>query len=202
LDKILDANIQLAAQVAIQTHIIQGLQATLKLEKQKHKKGKALNLVSEDSNGPQFYSPSRINRALEYQANLTAQAEADKARVAEKKVQAAVNKARKEAEKAERALQAEARRQLAAEEKARKAAEAVAKRAARQAQLAAKKAEIEAKKAAKEASKGSSKPKVIVWARKQRKVVNVSSSPRSHVEKEVFCISCTRVVVMPQRFRE
>jgi len=52
LDKILNANVQLAAQVAIQTHIIQGLQATLKLEKQKRKKGKALNLVGEDNNRP------------------------------------------------------------------------------------------------------------------------------------------------------
>lgn len=112
----------------------------LKLEKQKRKKGKALNLVSESGSGPQFYSPSRINRALEYQADLSAQAKAEKVRIADKKVQSAVNKAQRAARQAEKALQAKARWQHAAKEKAQKAAEASAKQAAKQAELAAKKA--------------------------------------------------------------
>jgi hypothetical protein len=52
LNKIFNANIQLAAQVAIQQHIIASLQATLKLKKQKRKKGKALNLVSKSGSKP------------------------------------------------------------------------------------------------------------------------------------------------------
>ena len=67
LDKILKANIQLAAQVAIQTHIIKDLNQAFKLEKKKRQRGKALNLVGEEDSGPQFFSPGCIQRARDLQ---------------------------------------------------------------------------------------------------------------------------------------
>jgi hypothetical protein len=202
LSKIFNTNIQLAAQVAIQQHIIAGLQATLKLEKQRRKKGKALNLVGESGSGPQFYSPSRINRALEYQADLSAQAEAEKVRIADKKVQSAINKAQKVARQAERALQAEARWQHAAEEKARKAAEASAKRAAKQAELAAKKAAIAAKKAAKAAATEPLQSQVVAQAKRKSVVVSISGSPKRLGGAVIKRTSWTRVLVTPPRFKE
>ena len=77
-----------------------------------------MNLVGEEDSEPQFFSPECIQRVRDLQNEKEAHAQAERERIAEKKVQAAINKAQKEAAKAERALQAEARRQLVAEEKA------------------------------------------------------------------------------------
>ena len=93
MNKILDANIQLAAQVAIQTHIIRGLNNALKMEKKKRQRDKAMNLVGEEDSGPQFFSPGRIQRARDLQNEKEAHAQAERERIAEKKVKAAVNKA-------------------------------------------------------------------------------------------------------------
>ena len=79
-----------------------------------------MNLVGEEDSEPQFFSPERIQHVQDLQNEKEAHAQAERERIAEKKVQAAINKAQKEAAKAERALQAEARRQLVAEEKVRK----------------------------------------------------------------------------------
>src|SRR4051812_3596201 len=113
--------------------MIQGLLESIKLEQKKRQQGKALNLVGEESTGPQFFSPGRIQRAREVQSEKKAIEQAKKERITEKRVQAAINKAYKDAKKAERTLQAEARRQYAAKEKARKIEEKAAKQAARQA---------------------------------------------------------------------
>jgi hypothetical protein len=56
LVKIIQANIQLATQISIQHHIISGLTTAFKIEKSKQKRGKVLNLVGEEENGPQFFS--------------------------------------------------------------------------------------------------------------------------------------------------
>jgi hypothetical protein len=81
LCKIMQANIQLTAQVSIQQHIIKGLTGALKLEKKKRQRGKALNLVGEEDTGPQFYSPSRIARAQEFRDEKQATEQADRARI-------------------------------------------------------------------------------------------------------------------------
>jgi hypothetical protein len=70
--KIMQANIQLAAQVSIQQHIIKGLTRALKLEKKKRQRGKALNLVGEEDSGPQFYSLGRIRHAQDFQGEKEA----------------------------------------------------------------------------------------------------------------------------------
>lgn len=149
LCKIMEANIKLSAQVSIQKHIINGLTGALKLEKKKRQRGKALNLVGEADNGPQFYGPEEIARAQQFQGEKAAAEQADRDRIEANKAQALANKVRKEAEKAERALQAVARRQHAEEEQARKAAEKAAKQAEKQAIRAARKAAIDAKRASK-----------------------------------------------------
>ena len=94
------------------------------MEKKKHQQDKALNLVGEDSE-PQFFSPGCIQQAwdLPSQNEKEAHAQAERERIAKKKVQVVVNKAQNEAAKAEQTLQAEARRQLVTEEKLRKAEE-------------------------------------------------------------------------------
>ena len=80
-----------------------------------------MNLIGEEDSGPQFFSPGRIQRARDLQNEKEAHAQAERERIAKKKVQVVVNKAQNEAAKAEQTLQAEARHQLITEEKLRKA---------------------------------------------------------------------------------
>src|SRR5436190_17270869 len=58
LNQILHTNSHLAAQYSIAQHTITGLIRALKVERKKQNHGKWLNLVGENDNGPQFYSPS------------------------------------------------------------------------------------------------------------------------------------------------
>jgi hypothetical protein len=52
LELIFRGHEQLAAQDSINKHIINGLQQSLQIEKRKRKKGKRLNLLGEEDNGP------------------------------------------------------------------------------------------------------------------------------------------------------
>ena len=88
LDKILNSNIHLAAQVSIQNHIITGLREAFQIEKRKRRKGKRLNLLGENDVGPQFYSPSQIKAALVVQNAKTAEEQANRQRIADNKVKA------------------------------------------------------------------------------------------------------------------
>jgi hypothetical protein len=77
LDLVFKANIALATQVSIDQYIINGLYIALKLEHQKRKKGKKLNLVGEDDIGLQFYSPNRVRCALVFQDKKEANEQVD-----------------------------------------------------------------------------------------------------------------------------
>jgi hypothetical protein len=63
---ILKANTRFAAQNSIANYTILGLIRALKTEKRKRNCGKRLNLVKEEDNGPQFFSPSRVLCAKAY----------------------------------------------------------------------------------------------------------------------------------------
>jgi len=52
LDLILRANKQLAAQVEINEHVMQGLRRAIKIKQKRRKQGKQLNLLGEEDNGP------------------------------------------------------------------------------------------------------------------------------------------------------
>ena len=200
LVKIMQANIQLAAQVSIQRHIISGLTKAFKIEKSKQKRGKALNLVGEEDNGLQFYSPERIARAQAFQDENVAAEQANRQRIDANKAQAIANKVRKEAEKAERALQAVAHRQHVQEEKARKEAEKAAKLAEKQAVRAAKQAVLDAKRAAKGLppldERAPSRRPVLVPP-----IVDHAGGSGSSGQKVVSRASRTRAVILPGRYR-
>ena len=101
LVKTMQANIQLAVQVSIQRHIISDLTTAFKIEKPKRKRGKALNLVGEEDNGPQFFCPERIACAQAVQDEHLAAEQANRQCINANKALAIANKVRKEAEKAE-----------------------------------------------------------------------------------------------------
>jgi hypothetical protein len=185
--------------VSIDQHIINGLHEALKLEQQKRKKGKKLNLVGEGDVGPQFYSPCRVRHALDVQDEKEVEEQANRDRITSKKAQSASNKVQKEAEKAARALQTTARRQHAQEEKDHKAAESAQKAIERQAKKEAKLAEAQAKKAAKLAKTLIPKPKAAVQVRKAPNVV-VNNPVVGRGKKVVACrTNRGRAVIMPQR---
>jgi hypothetical protein len=201
LDLILRANKQLAAQVEINEHVMRGLRRAIKIEQKRRKQGKRLNLLGEEDNGPQFFSPSRVQAALEYQAEKEALEHAERLRIADKKAQQAANKVRKEAEKAERAIQRALRRQHAQEERAQKEAEKKARQATRQALQAAKQAEIQAKKAAKLAEKPAPKLKISAPPKKKHVVVSTKGGITRGVKVASPRATRTQAVFLPQRYQ-
>jgi hypothetical protein len=199
LDLVFQANVALAFQVSINQHIINSLHEALKLERQKCKKGKKLNLVGEDNIGLQFYSPGRVRAALAFQAGKEAEEQADRDRIVSKKAQSAANKAQKEADKAAHALQTAARRQHTQEEKARKATERAQKAIEREAKQEAKLAESQAKKAAKLAKKAIPKPKAPVQSRGTRNVVAIDHKVGGTKKVVASRTTRSRAVIVPRR---
>ena len=57
---ILNANTRLAAQHSINQHTITGLIGALQTEKKKRSRGKRLNLLGEEDNGPLLISPLKV----------------------------------------------------------------------------------------------------------------------------------------------
>ena len=197
LDLVFKANIALASQVSIDQHIINGLHAAIKLERQKRKKGKKLNLVGEDDIGPQFYNPDRVRRALVFQGEKEAQEQADRNRIASKKAQSAANKVQKEAEKAVRAVQTAARWQHAQEEKARKAADRTQKALERKTKQEAKLADLQAKTAAKLAKTAIPKPKAAAQVRKAQNVVANNHVVSRAIKVVVGRMTHGRAIIVP-----
>ncbi len=74
-DLLFKTSIKLAAQHEIDRFTISGLERAIEVEKSKRKRGKVLNLVGEEESGPQFFSPTKIQRALDYEAQKQAQIE-------------------------------------------------------------------------------------------------------------------------------
>lgn len=117
LSIIFHANERLATQHSIDKHAISGLIQALKHEKKKRSRGKRLNLMGEEDNGPMFWSSAKVCQALAFQGQKQAEEQQEKDRIAVNKATAAANKLRKEQEKAKRSLQAAEHRQVAAEKK-------------------------------------------------------------------------------------
>jgi hypothetical protein len=85
---ILHANTRLAAQHSIDKHTIGGLIRALKDEKKKRSRGKRLNLLGEESSGPQFYSPATVHCAKIYASEKEAGEQQERDRIAAKKASA------------------------------------------------------------------------------------------------------------------
>jgi hypothetical protein len=130
LSLILRANIRLAAEASIKSHIIEGLTESLKLERKKRQRGKKLNLLGESDVGPQFFSPTRIQADREFQAAKIDAEHIRKQAIADKKAASIVLKEQRTADKAARIIQRQLQRQHVAELKAQKVAEQAAIRAA------------------------------------------------------------------------
>ena len=149
------ANSRLAAANSIAQHTIGGLVRALKMEKKKRNRGKKLNLVGEEANGPQVFGPNEVHYAKAYADELKAQEQMERARIDTNKATALAKRLQKEEERAARALQTSIRRQETAEKKAKKAAEVQARKEQREAAKQAR----EAQKAQKTTTKSDPKHK-------------------------------------------
>lgn len=118
LDLILRANEKLATQHSIDKHINEGLVYALKEEKKRRTRGIRLNLIGEEDNGPQLFTPNRIHAAKIYQKQKAEAVEQEKVDKAKKKAQQAVARQDRDREKQERVLQRQVTKQLAAEKRA------------------------------------------------------------------------------------
>ncbi len=141
LEKLMNANIQLAAQLSINEHVISGLEYALAIEKKKRVRGKKLNLIGEEDSKAQFWSPCWWKAAEAYQAQKEKAEQEKKEAIANKKVLAAAAREQKQAQRSIAILQRTIARQAAQEEKARRAAKKAEARKKRTALLEQRRAE-------------------------------------------------------------
>lgn len=87
---------QLAAKVDILEFENKGLIEALKVEKQKRNKGKWLNLLEEEDNGPRLFSPSRVRAAREFATQKEVEKEQHKKNIEKKNEEEQKKKAQEE----------------------------------------------------------------------------------------------------------
>ena len=93
------------------------------MEKKKRKRGKKLNLLGLEDSGPQFFSPSKVQTAREFQALKEENEIIKRQEIEERKAQKAAKKQQKEEEKAQRQAAAAKKRRITEEVRSTKAAE-------------------------------------------------------------------------------
>lgn len=142
---------QMAAKVDCLEFENKGLLEALKAEKKKRNRGKRLNLLGEEDNGPQLFSPSKIQAAREYAQGKEAEKEQHKRDAEEKRREQQRKKVQGEIEKKARADARFALRIVRQEEVLKKRDLAVQKKAERE----AKKAQLAAEKLASQVNKNS-----------------------------------------------
>jgi hypothetical protein len=111
---------RLAAQHSIDDHTNCGLWWALADQKKRKAKRRNLNLRGEEARKPEFWGPSEVLAANQYQATQDAQTKAKKLQTADRKARAAANKVQKELlkeEAAARRVERERVRKLKEEQK-------------------------------------------------------------------------------------
>ena len=193
LAKIFEANLRLAAQHAIDLHMQNNLIEALKQEKKRRQQGKRLNLLGIDDNGPQFFSPSWVQAARDYQTSKDADEAERQQGILNRKVDAAAKKLQKEKEKEEKAENAAVRRQLQVETAAQKAAKKLALQQAKQTAAALKKQQLATEKLLKIPKKAGKQRKT------QAQIVN-SDATAPEAEVVISGTSRTRTIHRPKRY--
>ena len=136
---LLHAGEKFAADRDIIRHQVAGLRKAVLHEKQRRKRGKAMNLYDDDENGAQgrFFSPAKVARARERIAIAEETQHQHQLTVRDKKLQMAISKAEKAHEIEERKQQRQIAREAAREQLAIEKAERQAVREAQRVEKAA-----------------------------------------------------------------
>ncbi|MCJ1347806.1 hypothetical protein MMC31_006035 [Peltigera leucophlebia] len=108
----------------------------LKIEKQKKNRGKRLNLLGEEDNGPQLFSLSRVRAAWEFAAEKEAEKEQHRKNIEKKKREQQKKKVQKEIKKKAQADAHAVLKTLREEEKQKKKEAAIRKKAKKDAEKA------------------------------------------------------------------
>jgi hypothetical protein len=166
LEKLFKANEELAAQAALDKKTKEGLIDALKMEKKCRTRGKRLNVLGEEHNGPILFDTATILRARVVQAEKEEKEKQERARIDANKAEVALKKQRKEEQDADKRLQAVTRRENRAEI-------AVAERAEKRAQKKKETAQKTAQKVTVSKKKSPPKDKTILV---KRKVVDLVDS--------------------------
>jgi hypothetical protein len=150
-------------------------------------------LVGEEEHGPQFFTPERVQAAVEYQANKEDEEEAAK--------QAKIDsRARKALEKEEKQV----RMQLAREERLRKRVEAqsekLEKAAKRKAQLDEKRTSLALDKARKKASRALNKARSLQTSKRKLAESSLGEGSVPVAKRAIATNSRGRPVITPARY--
>jgi hypothetical protein len=132
VDYLCDIAEELFAQHEIDQITITGLIESLKLEKVKRKRGKALNLLGESSSSTEIYTPGKVTKARNFLANQESEKAEEEAQKEARKVENQLRRKRPQYEKEERAQERELRREAKLEMEAERRAAIEAKKAAQQ----------------------------------------------------------------------
>lgn len=123
---------KLATHLELKNHEIGNLCRAFGEEKKKRHRHKRLNLLGEEANGaPQFFSPTRVLAAREFQEGREAAEEEERRQKTQQKEDQARQRLQKEADQQEQKLQRQMRQQLNREQKAIEKAEKEAEREAK-----------------------------------------------------------------------
>ncbi len=99
IQAMLQGSEKLAAKVDVLEFENKGLIEALKVEKQKRNRGKRLNLLGEEDNGPLLFSPSYVRAAKEFAAKKKAEKEQHRKNIEKKKEEQQKKKVQEEIEK-------------------------------------------------------------------------------------------------------
>jgi hypothetical protein len=173
-----------------------GLREAIVLEKSKRRRGKKLNLVGEESKGVELYSPAKVARAREYQAEKESLEEQENRAKEARKVQRAANALKSKEIKDEKA----AARQLEAELKAQARVEEAALKAST---LQQRQAASRAKKAALAIPKPSKKVKNLVESMQALRVDELNAPATRNVNADPMRVNSRgRAIQTPKRFKD
>jgi hypothetical protein len=178
--KLLRAGEKLAAELEIIQHENWGLRQAIIHEKKKRKRGKAMNLYDPDENEGQalFFSPAKIARVRQRNADAEQAERQRKQNASDKKLQLAIARAEKAREAEEKKNRRIFVRQAAREQVAREKAERQATREAKRVQKAADVAERRRIAAETKAQRTQVQKATIQTAKSKKRVVEAEGSER------------------------
>jgi hypothetical protein len=104
LEKLFKANEELAVQAALDKKTKEGLINALKMEEKCHTRGKRLNVLGKEHNGPILFDTVTIFRARVVQVKKEEKEKQERARIDTNKAKVALKKQRKEEQDADKRL--------------------------------------------------------------------------------------------------
>ena len=184
---LLRAGEKLATELEIVRHENNGLRKAIIHEKKKRKRGKAMNLYDPDEKEGQalFFSPAKVARVRQRNADLEEAERQRKQNLSDKKLQAAIARAEKVREAEEKKNQRLLARQAAREQVAQEKAERKTAREAQRAQKAAEAAQRKRRAGETQAQRTQIKNPGERTVRSKKRAIGVEGSERPKKRRRI-----------------